>query len=128
MHNPNSIGRPFKKGESYPNMKGKRHTEETRKKLSEIRKGEKSTHWKGGITPLNHLIRNSIEYRLWCEAIFARDAWTCRECKQIGGELHAHHIKPFAKLPDLRFAIDNGLTLCKRCHKKRRVVCLNNTV
>lgn len=97
-------------------------TVEVRKKMSEAvkkRVAEGRHHnYKGGITPKNRAIRRSIDYRLWREAIFARDNFTCQECEQRGGSLHAHHIKPFAYFPELRFAIDNGLTLCVECHEK----------
>jgi 5-methylcytosine-specific restriction endonuclease McrA len=64
------------------------------------------------------LIRAGIDFRLWREAVFARDNWTCQRCLKRGGQiLHPHHIKSFAKYPELRFAIDNGTTLCRDCHK-----------
>ena len=96
---------------------GKKHTEEWKIAASLRKRGEKCNFWKGGITPKYRLIRNSPEYRLWREAVFARDNWTCQECNMRGSYLHAHHIKPFATYPELRFAIDNGLTLCKACHE-----------
>lgn len=80
--------------------------------------GEKSHFWKGGVTEKNKIIRVSLEYRLWREAVFKRDYFTCVECKVRGGKLNAHHVKPFAFFPELRFAIDNGVTLCFECHKK----------
>jgi len=79
-------------------------------------KGEKSYLWKGGITPINAVIRNSLEYRLWRNAVFARDNWTCQKVGIRGGKLHPHHIQNFAQYPELRFAIDNGITLSKRAH------------
>lgn len=83
--------------------------------------GEKSHFWKGGITPVNAIIRSSLEYKLWREAVFKRDNWKCQECGIRSGKgvkvvLHAHHIKPFYLFPELRTAIDNGITLCENCH------------
>jgi len=97
---------------------GRKHSEESRRKMSGVNKGEKSCFWKGGITPENKLIRCGIEYRLWREAVFARDNWTCQKCENRGGRLHPHHINNFADFPELRFAINNGITFCEECHKK----------
>jgi len=97
---------------------GKKHTEETRRKISNLKKGNKTHLWKGGITPINKLIRHSLEYKLWREAIFKRDNYTCIWCKKRGGRLQADHIKPFALFLELRFLVDNGRTLCVDCHKK----------
>lgn len=104
------IGRPS-------GMLGKKHKIETRKKMSEVRSGEKSFFWRGGITEINFKIRHSFEYKLWRESVFRRDDWTCVWCKQKGGVLNADHIKSFSLYPELRFAIDNGRTLCVVCHR-----------
>ena len=95
-------------------------SEEARRNHSlSSRKGEKAWNWKGGVTSVNKKIRNSLEFRLWRESVFARDNWTCRICKKRGGQdLHPHHIRPFALYPELRFSVDNGQTLCVSCHKK----------
>lgn len=82
------------------------------------RNGPNNSHWMGGITPINRRIRNSKEYAAWREAVFKRDNYTCVWCGQIGWELNADHILPFATHPALRFEITNGRTLCLSCHKK----------
>lgn len=111
----------------YNNWLGKKHTKEYKKMMSDackgINSGEKSYLWKGGITPINQAIRNSLEYRLWRTAVFERDNYTCIWCGVRSGNgktiyLEADHIKSFSEYPELRFAIDNGRTLCKECHRK----------
>ena len=97
------------------NRKPYKATIETRLKKSDSMKGKNS---KGGLTPINAKIRGSIEFRLWREAAFARDNWICQKTKIKGGELHPHHILNFAEHPELRFAIDNGITLSKKAHKE----------
>ena len=144
----NSINKGrFKKG-SKINL-GRKHTKETKKKISlakigtpswnkgkklnnektreKMRKaklgkpaywnrGEKSNLWKGGLVSINRKIRDSLEYKIWRRAVFERDNWTCVWCGSKKN-IQADHIKPFAMFPELRFAIDNGRTLCRDCHK-----------
>lgn len=84
--------------------------------------GENHFNWKGGTTILADKIRNSPEYRLWRWAVFTRDNFTCIWClrkKEVSGKLEADHIQSFKDYPELRFAIDNGRTLCEECHKIR---------
>ena len=80
--------------------------------------GSDNVNWKGGVTPLNEKIRKSVEYKIWQFSVFTRDNFTCVVCHKRGGDLHADHIKMFAFHPELRFAIDNGRTLCVSCHRK----------
>lgn len=96
--------------------KKRNRTYEQKLAISKKMSGEKCHLWKGGITPINKKIRESLDYKIWREAVFARDDWTCNQCNKRGGYMEAHHIKKFSTNPELRFDIDNGLTLCKPCH------------
>jgi hypothetical protein len=104
---------------------------EVRKRMSEThRLRKKESHlWKGGINPVNDSIRKSIEFKLWRESIFSRDGWTCQKTGVKGGKLNAHHIKNFSQFPELRFAIDNGVTLSVESHREfhKRYGTKNNT-
>ena len=80
--------------------------------------GETHGNWRGGISRAYKTGYYSVEYKQWRQRVFERDSYTCQECGIKGTYLTAHHIKSFAKYPDLRFDIDNGLTLCENCHCK----------
>lgn len=105
----------------------KRHrifTESMRRNIGNANRGEKSQWWKGGITPINKHIRNSVRYLQWRKTVMERDDYTCVLCGKRGGDLEADHIKPFAYYPDLRFDITNGRTLCEPCHKETETYAL----
>jgi len=112
---------------------GHKQTEKTRLKISATMKKskEKCYNWKGGNSRSEEKkVRSGVEYRLWREAIFKRDNHTCQKCNLKGVYLHPHHIKNFSKYIELRFDIDNGITLCKKCHNKFHKIYgkINNTL
>lgn len=107
------------RGIKSPSPKGRKHTLETRIKMSQRFQGKNSHFWRGGVAKSNKRIRESLRYRLWREAVFKRDGYMCViGGKAHGKELNADHIKQFAYHPKLRFEIRNGRTLCVECHKK----------
>lgn len=100
------------------NYKSHLLSEETKRKLSELHRGEKNHSWKGGITPFRIKIWHSKKYKNWRKSVFGRDNYTCVQCEQRGGRLEVDHIKSFSLHPNLRFEISNGRTMCKSCHLK----------
>lgn len=97
---------------------GHKKTDEYKKNMSENRKGDKGSNWRGGITPINKTIHHSLEYRVWRESVFKRDDYTCQKYKTRGKRLHAHHMLNFSKYPELRFDINNGVTLSIKAHNE----------
>lgn len=58
-------------------------------------------------------------YKKWRRDVLKRDNRTC-QMPSCGSKkcLNAHHIHKWASSPLLRYTIDNGITLCRECHKK----------
>lgn len=116
-----------KKGKPAPWAR-KPHSEETKRKLSVANKGRKPTpeqiaktvgpnHWRWN--PNREFVRDrrtSVEYKQWRTLVFQRDNWTCQTCGVRGVSLEPHHIKSYAKYPELRLDVSNGVTLCRPCH------------
>lgn len=83
--------------------------------------GSNHPNWKGGISSRNYSEDGILND--WRKAVFERDGYCCQICHDSNhrgrGEsitLNAHHIKSWKDYPEERFNIDNGITLCRKCH------------
>jgi len=134
----------FEKGQTrahYPKGRKNPKLSRVRKKLWEDNKlkrliGEKNPSWKGGIYKLSRQIRLSRRYKDWRKEVLKRDKNICQRCGEKG--IDAHHkillkdilekfkIKSYEKslLCEELWDIDNGETLCKKCHGTSSKECL----
>jgi len=119
--------KPLKKGETpvwaqgkQTGPKGYRWPLSRRIALGEKQRGSQSNFWRGGTTREDTLARQSLRYVEWRKAVLARDERTCRDCGKPGN--HAHHLVSFLKDHRLRFAVENGETLCASCHRRRESI------
>lgn len=103
------------KGNKPPSRKGKPWPPGQYEKFKEKMSGECNPNWRGGIG--RHRSKTK-EYYEWQRAVFERDNYTCQECKKRGVRLNAHHVKGWKDHLELRYDVDNGLTLCVLCHQK----------
>lgn len=77
--------------------------------------GSGNPSWKGGVVKGT---REGRDYFKWRHNVYERDQYTCQCCQEVGGSLNAHHIASYARYPELRTTLDNGITLCESCHKE----------
>jgi hypothetical protein len=62
--------------------------------------------------------RHGDLYQQWRLDVLDRDGYACVECGSPI-KLDVHHIKHWRTHPELRLSVDNGITLCRRCHGKK---------
>ena len=103
------------------------HSEETKKLISINRKGK-------NVGVMNHkyildrtmLIKSEKKhfdgrYRGWAKAVKDRDNWVCRIADvNCNGRMEAHHILRWSEFPELRYEVNNGITLCASHHPRKR--------
>lgn len=52
----------------------------------------------------------------WSKLVLERDNHACQQCGTMDRRLVAHHQKEAKMYPKLRLEVDNGTTLCRKCH------------
>jgi len=126
------IGRGWNKGMSKANgdvlKYGKPRSLKTIEAISKANKGKVFTKEhcrnisKGKIALFDKIGRVKTEGRnyldaRWRRAILKRDDYTCQACDSKKRP-QADHIMSWKKFPEIRYDLDNGTTLCYKCHLK----------
>jgi hypothetical protein len=126
-------------------LTGKHLSPETKKKLSIFNTGKvlsKETKRKVGMTHLGNKYclgkrykrkktlefgyaekqkRNDSAYKYWRKNVYERDGFKCKiKNKDCKGIIEAHHILGWSDHPELRYKINNGITLCHAHHPRKR--------
>ena len=118
----------FKKGHKDLVPKSSRgHTEETKRKIGlssiGIHRLDKAWNWISDRTKVKKSEHKHLdtEYKHWAKAVKDRDKWECRiKNEECAGRLEAHHILGWSSHPELRYEINNGISLCHAHHPRKR--------
>jgi hypothetical protein len=70
---------------------------------------------KKSITPKTSKKQRGFNQVAWSSMVKIRDG-KCMKCSSVY-DLHAHHIKSFKDHSELRYDVNNGITLCGICHR-----------
>lgn len=93
---------------------------EWRKRGGAIRR-ENHYRWNPDREALRRNQRGDPEYKQWVKAVKRRDNNTCQLKDEIcEGYMIVAHIKGWALYPELRYNINNGITLCQYHHPRTR--------
>jgi hypothetical protein len=106
------------------------HKDKIRQKFIGLRVGSNHPMWKGGSSIMRNRLRQTFEYKNWRNNIYKRDVYVCQMCNNKDKKLNAHHIETFYSITKkynlntyddfinciFLWDIDNGITLCEKCH------------
>jgi HNH endonuclease len=79
--------------------------------------GPAHPNWKGGHRTARSADFSSPLYKEFRRTVASRDNWTCRGCGTTKCRLEVHHIETWCEAPEKRYDLNNGILLCRPCHK-----------
>jgi 5-methylcytosine-specific restriction endonuclease McrA len=87
--------------------------------VAKSRTGELHPNWNPNISQEEReLKRSTVENVEWAKNVKKRDNYICQVCFKNSNNLISHHLMAFAQYPELRLDINNGITLCRKCHNE----------
>lgn len=96
-------------------------SEEHKRKIGLAAKGRRAWNYIEDRTKLKKSEdRRTTACKEWRKEVYKRDGWKCKignnDCR---GHITAHHILPWRDYPELRYDINNGITLCFGHHPRK---------
>lgn len=106
-HNHNTSHTAWNKGLKLPNQSGKNHHRYIEDRTQIVGKHDRRFH--------------DPEYKQWHRCVKNRDGWKCKiSNSDCSGRVEAHHILGWKDYPELRYEVNNGITLCHFHHPRKR--------
>jgi len=101
---------------------GKKLTEEHKTKIGIAVSGERNGNWIENRSLLKKQDeRNDSAYQEFVKQVKKRDNHKCRiNNEDCSGYCIVHHILSWSEYPELRYNINNGITLCQAHHPRKR--------
>lgn len=125
--------KPIKKGQTYEEAFGPEIAKAMKEKMRLAKLGKKMP-WNKGFKLEKHprwikdrsklkkkQERNDSAYHDWRRCVWIRDSYKCRlKDETCSGKIISHHILRWQDYPDLRYDVNNGITLCHAHHPRKR--------
>lgn len=101
---------------------GTKRSEESKRKQGLRMSGSNHPAWKADRSLLaKRQIRNDMAYKEWRKNVWIRDGFKCQMPDSLcSGRIEAHHILVWSEYVELRYDVNNGITLCHAHHPRRR--------
>ena len=100
-----------------PWLKGRNHSEESKRQIGEANQGENNGNWQGG-----HPRYRGIDWHRMRQKTYRRDNYRCVLCG-AEDDLAVHHHKPIRLFEDPNDAnsLSNLMLVCRTCHARAEI-------